>query len=155
MRTGRPLWVLARESTRGERDMEDSTSTSAATAASTPETQVAVEQLDKGQVSSTWVGRFGNGWPWPCEARGAGGRLRASVDTAATVGGRVARSRALHLRAPSYAAVGRPLSPPRALLYWIAGIGWCSRVWCVWLCLPAVVDCGQVAKFCKPQLLRI
>lgn len=67
--------------------MEASESTSAATSAATLATQVALEQLDKGQVRGPWVGKFGNGWPWPCEARDAGGGLSASVDTAATSGG--------------------------------------------------------------------
>lgn len=81
--------------------MEDSESTSAATSASTVTTQVALEQLDKGQVSGPWVGRFGNGWPWPCETRDAGGGPSASVGTAATSGGSLVRG-ALSLRAPLY-----------------------------------------------------
>lgn len=76
-----------------------SASTSAATSASTLATQVALEQLDKVQVRGPGVGRFGNGWPWPCEARDAGGGPSASVDPAATSGGSLVRG-ARSLRAP-------------------------------------------------------
>lgn len=71
--------------------MEDSASTPPATSASTSATPAAPEELDKEQVRGPWGDGLGNGWPWPCEARGARGRFRASADAFRALGGSLIR----------------------------------------------------------------
>lgn len=99
--------------------MEGSASTppSSATAASAsaPATPASVEQLDKGQVSGL-LGRGGSeaGWPWACEARGAGAGSAPPEAPPGVLGRSLGRA-ALSFPAPSCARGGACRPPPPVL----------------------------------------